>query len=55
MFRILEQVGIINNAVDKVIQPQIVQPDVIRAIVRDDPAWLKIFLMSDMDIKQVKY
>jgi len=55
MFRILEQSGIINNASDKVIQPQIVQPDVLHSVVKEDPAWLKIFLMSDMDIKLVKY
>jgi len=55
MFRILEQSGIINNSVDKMIQPQIVQPDVVRAVVKEDPIWLKIFLMSDMDIKQVIY
>lgn len=55
MFRIFEQAGIINNAIDKVIQPQIVQPDVVLAVVKDDPAWLKVFLMSDMDIKQLKY
>lgn len=55
MFRIFEQAGIINNANDRVIQPQIVQPDVVRAVVKEDPAWLKVFLMSDMDIKQLKY
>jgi hypothetical protein len=55
MFRILEQAGIINNAVEKVIQPQLLQPDVIRAIVKDDRAWLKIFMIPDKDIKQVKY
>ena len=55
MFRILEQTGIINNAVDKVILPQMVQPDVVRAIVKEDPVWLRVFLMSDMDIKQVRF
>jgi len=55
MFRILEQAGIINNPVDKQIQPQILQQDVINATVRDDPAWLKIFMMSDKDIKQLRH
>ena len=55
MFRILEQSGIINNAVERVIQPQILQPEVVKAIVDDDPLWLKIFLISDMDIKQLKH
>jgi hypothetical protein len=54
MFRILEQSGIINNAVERVIQPQILQPEVVKAIDDDDPLWLKIFLISDMDIKQLK-
>lgn len=55
MYRILEQAGIINNPVDKQIQPQILQQDVINATVRDDPAWLKIFMMSDKDIKQLRH
>ena len=55
MFRILEQTGIINNSVEKTIQPQILQQDVIRAIVTDDPAWLKIFMMPDRDIKQLRH
>ncbi len=55
MYHILEQSGIINNAIDRMIQPQIVNPDVIRAVISEDPAWLKVFLMSDLDIKQVKY
>ena len=55
MFRILEQAGIINNPVDKQIQPQILQQDVINATVRDDPAWLKVFMMSDKDIKQLRH
>jgi ribosomal protein S8 len=55
MYRILEQAGIINNAVEKNILPQIIQQDVINAIVRDDPAWLKIYMMPDKDIKQLRH
>lgn len=55
MFRILEQAGIINNAIDKMIQPQLLQKDVIKSIVVDDPKWLRIFLMPDTDIKQLRY
>ena len=55
MFHILEQAGIINNPIDKIIQPQILQQDVIWAIVKDDPAWLKIFMMPDKDIKQLSH
>lgn len=55
MFRILEQAGIINNAVEKIIQPQILQPDVIKSILVDDPQWLKIYLLADNDIKQLRH
>lgn len=55
MFRILEQADIINNAVEKTIQPQILQQGVINAIVKEDSAWLKIFMMSDRDIKQLRH
>jgi len=55
MFRILEQAGIINNAIEKTIQPQILQQDVINAVFKEDPIWLKIFMMSDRDIKQLRH
>jgi hypothetical protein len=55
MFHILEQAGIINNAIDRIIQPQIIHPDVIKVVAIDDPEWLKIFMMSDKDIKQLKH
>lgn len=55
MYRILEQAGIINNAVDKTIQPQILQQNVINAITKEDPMWLKIFMMPDKDIKQLRH
>ncbi len=55
MFRILEQAGIINNAVEKIIQPQIIQPDVIKSIQVDDPQWLKIYLLPDNDINQLRH
>ncbi len=55
MFRILEQADIINNAVEKMIQPQILQPKVIKSILVEDPQWLKIFLMPDNDIKKLRY
>lgn len=53
MYRIFEQAGIINNAAEKNILPQILQQDVINVIAKEDPAWLKIFMMSDKDIKQL--
>lgn len=53
MYHILEQAGILNNAKEKMIQPQILQPQLISSIVKDDPMWLKIFMMPDRDIKQL--
>ncbi len=53
MFHILEQAGMINNAVERIIQPQMLQPDVINSVVKDDPMWMKVFLMPDRDIKQL--
>jgi hypothetical protein len=50
-FKILEQAGIINSSKEKLIQPQLVQQDIVEAISQDNPEWLKIFLMSDLDIK----
>lgn len=50
-FKILEQAGIIDTVKTKVIQPQILDDKVSKAIVSDDAEWLKVFLMSDMDIQ----
>ena len=53
-FKILEQAGIIDNIKSKKIQPQLLDFIVLKAIASDNPVWLKIFLMSDMDIAAVK-
>lgn len=53
MFHILEQAGIIDNPKQKNIQPQLIGDDVLQAVVSDNPEWLKVLLMSDMDIKQI--
>lgn len=50
VFTILEQAGIIDSVKNKIIQPQILDPLVIRAIAEDDPQWLKVFLLNDMEI-----
>src|ERR1035437_344977 len=55
LFHILEQAGFINNAVDKTIQLLLIQSVVIMAVAKDDPVWLKIFMMPDKDIKQLKH
>lgn len=49
-FKILEQAGMIDNVKSKEIIPQLVDPQVINAILEDDPEWLKIFLLSDLEI-----
>jgi len=49
-FKILEQAGIIDNIKTKIIQPQLLDGIVTDAIVSDNSNWLKVFLMSDMDI-----
>jgi hypothetical protein len=54
LFHILEQAGIISTAVEKTIQPQLIQSNVLSVIANDDPAWLKIFMMPEKDIKQLK-
>ena len=55
LFHILEQAGIINNSIDKIIQPQLLQTLMINVVVADDPLWLKIFMMPDLDIKKLKF
>jgi hypothetical protein len=49
-FRILEQGGLIDNTKNKIIQTQIIDQKVLSAIIADNPEWLKLFLMSDIDI-----
>ena len=49
-YKVLEQAGMIDNVRTKKIIPQIVGPQVINAIQEDDPEWLKIFLLSDLEI-----
>ncbi len=52
-FRILEQAGIIDNAKNKSIQPQLLEEKVIHAIAEDEKEWLKILLMSDLEIENL--
>lgn len=49
-FKILEQAGLIDNVKTKRINPQLVEEKVIKAVAEDDPEWLKIFLLPDMEI-----
>lgn len=50
-FKVLEQAGIIDSVSFKQIQPQILDNKLIQAIVKDDPNWLKLFFVSDLDIE----
>lgn len=51
IFKILEQAGIIDNVRDKEIQLQLLQESTKKSIIEDNPEWLKVFLLSDMDIQ----
>lgn len=53
-FKILEQAGIIDRIKSKVIQPQIIDRKVTEAIVSDNPNWLKVLFISDMDITTMR-
>jgi hypothetical protein len=53
-FKILEQAGMIDNIKTKNIQPQLLDSQLIKAIISDDSQWLKVFLMSDLDIENYK-
>lgn len=51
IFKILEQAGIIDNVRDKEIQLQLLGESTKKSIIEDNPEWLKVFLLSDMDIQ----
>jgi hypothetical protein len=51
IFKILEQAGIIDNVRDKEIQLQLLGRSTKKSIIEDNPEWLKVFLLSDMDIQ----
>lgn len=49
-YKILEQAGLIDDVNTKNIVPQIVDSKVFQTVVDDHPEWLKIYLLSDLDI-----
>lgn len=53
-FKILEQAGLINDIKNRIIQPQIIDYKLMRALVQDNPNWLKVLLVSDTDIQRAK-
>ena len=50
-FKVLEQAGIIDNIRSMQIQLQMLSSDVFRVIAEDQPDLLKIFLVSDLEIR----
>jgi len=52
-FKILEQADIISDIRDKMIQPQLIEPEVMRVIANDNKEWLKVLLVSDADINNI--
>lgn len=51
-FRILEQAGLIDTTKSRIIQPQIIDFKLMNAIVQDNQDWLKVLLVSDIDIER---
>lgn len=52
-FKILEQAGIIDSAKSKNIQTQLLGNTVINTIASRNKEWLKIFMLSDIDIQNI--
>lgn len=50
-FKILEQSGLIDSVKTKIIQSQLLEDNLISTVASVAPKWLKVFLMSDMDIE----
>ena len=50
IFRILTEAGIINSVSEKILQYQILEPQLIRLIEQDNPKWLELFLLNDYQI-----
>jgi hypothetical protein len=52
MYLILAQAGIIDDSQAKNIQPQLVEKELMDAVIEDEPEYLKIYLLPDLDIQQ---
>jgi hypothetical protein len=50
VFRMLAEAGIINSAKEKVLQYQILEPELIQLIKNDHPKWFEVFLLNDLEI-----
>lgn len=53
IFRILEQTGLVTQARNGNILKPVLNRDIIRVIIDDDPAWLNTFLCSNDEIKEL--
>lgn len=53
LFKILEQAGLIDDVNNRNIQPQLLDSSLIKVVVEDDKALLKVFLLSDADIQNL--
>ncbi|HPE86031.1 MAG TPA: DUF1819 family protein [Bacteroidales bacterium] len=53
LFKILEQAGLIDDVNNRNIQPQFLDPVLVKAVVDDDSALLKVFLLSDAEIQNL--
>jgi hypothetical protein len=51
LFKILEEAGLIDNINDRNIQQQWLDSKIAKAIIQDNPEYLKFFLQGDKDIK----
>lgn len=54
LFRILAEAGWINDTKNRIIQPQFIDQKMAKVIIDDNPNWLKVLLLSDIDIQKFK-
>lgn len=53
-FSILSQADIVSGKGERCIQIPLISNNLMKAVCRDNPNWLKVFLMSDADIEIAK-
>lgn len=54
IFNMLYEAGLINDTKSRIIQPQIIDLQVMTVISQDNPNWLKVLLVSDSDIEKTQ-
>lgn len=55
LFRMLAEVGLIDNAKSRVIQPLLLSDNLEKVVVQDNPELLKIFLKPDREIAELTH